>query len=102
MMRGSLGSMKLLHSIGSVALMRGANAAPASSQRPSARQRLPIIDMHVHAFGWDPMGNPPPPNIVTRKVPSARTDKEFMDAVLAELKRYNIVKAVARGPTQHV
>ena len=48
------------------------------------------------------MGNPPPPNIVTGKVPTARTDKEFMDAVLAELRRYNVVKAVAGGPRPHV
>lgn len=94
--------MKLLQPIGLCAVLLCAHATAASSQRPSARQRLPIIDMHVHAFGWDHMGNPPPPNIVTRKVPTARTDKEFMDAVLAELKRYNIVKAVAGGPPQHV
>ena len=30
------------------------------------------------------------------------TDKEAMDATLAELKRYNVVKAVAGGPRQHV
>ena len=58
--------------------------------------------MHIHAFGWDHMGNPPPPNRSTGKVPSARTDKEAMDATLAELKRYNVVKAVAGGPRQHV
>jgi len=50
--------------------------------------------MHIHATGWDHFGNPPPPNPISAKVPTARTDKEFMDATLAELKRYNIVKAV--------
>jgi predicted TIM-barrel fold metal-dependent hydrolase len=58
--------------------------------------------MHVHAFGWDHSGNPPPPNRVTGKVPAARTDKEALAATLAELKRYNVVKAVAGGPREHV
>lgn len=94
--------MKVLHLTGLLALLLGASTNAASSQQPSARQRLPIIDMHLHAFGWDHMGNPPPPNIVTRRVPTARTDKEFMDAVLAEMKRHNVVKAVAGGPRPHV
>jgi predicted TIM-barrel fold metal-dependent hydrolase len=94
--------MTVLHLTGVFALLLCAGANPALTQQVSARQRLPIIDMHVHAFGWDHMGNPPPPNIVTHKVPSARTDKEFMDAVLAELKRHNVVKSVAGGPREHV
>lgn len=94
--------MKVLESIGLFVLLLCVGANPALNHRSSARQQLPIIDMHVHAFGWDHMGNPPPPNIVTGKVPTARTDKEYMDAVLAELKRHNVVKAVAGGPRQHV
>ena len=65
------------------------------AQGPSQRPKLPIIDMHLHAFGFDEYGNPPPPNEVTGKLPTARTDKEAMDASLTALKRYNIVKAVA-------
>ena len=94
--------MKIRHLTGVFALLLCACTQAAWTQQPSARQRLPIIDMHVHAFGWDHMGDPPPPNIVTRKVPTARTDREFMDAVLAELKRHNVVKAVAAGPRPHV
>ena len=94
--------MKVLHLTGLFAVLLCAGANAGLTQQPSARQRLPIIDMHVHAFGWDDMGNPPPPNLVTGKVPPARTDKEFMDAVLAELRRYNVVKAVAGGPRPHV
>jgi len=58
--------------------------------------------MHIHAFSWDHQGNPPPPNPVTGKVPTARTNKEAMEASLAELKRYNVVRAVAGGPREHV
>jgi predicted TIM-barrel fold metal-dependent hydrolase len=65
-------------------------------------RRPPIIDVHIHAFGWDHQGNPPPPNPLTGKVPAARTDKDFMDAVLAELRRFNVVKVVAGGPRPHV
>jgi hypothetical protein len=94
--------MKLVHSIASLVLLLGVSANQVFSQQLSAPQRPPIIDMHIHATGWDHGGNPPPPNPLTGKVPAARTDKEFMDATLAELRRYNIVKAVAGGPREHV
>ena len=93
--------MNAFHATGRLVLLVCVSASPALTQQPSAR-RLPIIDMHVHAFGWDHQGNPPPPNNVTGKVPTARTDRELMDAVLAELKRHNVVKAVAGGPRHHV
>jgi len=89
-----------LRAVGLAVLCISANEA--LSRQPSAPQPPPIIDMHVHATGWDHSGNPPPPNPKTGRVPTSRTDKEFMDATLAELKRYNIVKAVAGGPRAHV
>ena len=94
--------MKVIRSITSLALLLLVGAGQASPQQPPAPQRLPIIDMHIHATSWDHQGNPPPPNPLTGKVPTARTDKEAMDATLAELRRYNIVKAVAGGPREHV
>lgn len=72
------------------------------AQRRADRPAPPIIDMHLHAFGFDEFGNPPPPNEITGKPPTARTDKEAMEAVLAAMKRYNIVKAVASGPLEDV
>ena len=72
------------------------------AQRRPDRPKPPIIDMHLHAFGFDEYGNPPPANEITGKRPSARTDKEAMEAVLAAMKRYNIVKAVASGPLEDV
>lgn len=56
--------------------------------------RPPIIDMHMHTFQWDVLGDPPPPNQVTGVVPPARTDREAMEAYLEDMERYNIVKAV--------
>jgi uncharacterized protein len=94
--------MKFVHPIASMVLLLALSPLQAFSQQPAALQRLPIIDMHLHATGWDHGGNPPPPNPLSGKVPTARTDKQFMEATLAELKRYNIVKAVAGGPREHV
>jgi predicted TIM-barrel fold metal-dependent hydrolase len=74
----------------------------AQAQSQSQRTRPPIIDMHLHAFGFDEYGNPPPPNEVTGKLPTARTDREAWEASLAAMKRHNIVKAVASGPLEDV
>jgi len=57
----------------------------------------PIIDMHMHMYQWNKYGNPPEPNMITGKVPAARTDNQAVDAYLAEMKRYNIVLAVGSG-----
>ena len=78
------------------------SAGHALAQQSSMTRRPPIIDVHIHAFGWDHQGNPPSPNPLTGKVPAARTDKALMDAVLAELRRFNVVKVVAGGRRQHV
>lgn len=67
-----------------------------------ARDRGPIIDMHLHAFGFDEYGNPPPPNEITGKVPDARSDEAALRASLDELKKNNVVLAVASGPLADV
>ncbi|HEX8143777.1 MAG TPA: amidohydrolase family protein [Pyrinomonadaceae bacterium] len=58
-------------------------------------QRLPIIDVHMHAHTADRFGKAGIPNPVTGKPSSAVTDEAILRATLAEMKRYNIVKAVA-------
>ena len=75
---------------------------PGLAQRKVQRPKLPIIDIHLHAFGFDEFGNPSPPNEITGKRPNARTDKEALEASLAALKLYNITKAVASGPLEDV
>ena len=94
--------MKVSCRLASLALLLLVAADHASPQQPPTPQRPPIIDMHIHAFSWNHQGNPPPPNPMTGKVPAARTDKEAMEALLAELRRYNVVRAVAGGPREHV
>src|SRR4029453_19491528 len=89
--------MKVTCPLVSLALLLLVAADHASPQQPPTPKRPPIIDVHIHAFSWDHQGNPPPPNPVTGKVPAARTNKEAMEASLAELRRYNVVRAVAGG-----
>src|SRR5918995_1241665 len=94
--------MKVIRPLTSLALLLLVAADHTSTQQPPTPQRPPIIDMHIHAFSWNHQGNPPPPNPMTGKVPAASTDKEAMEASLAELRRYNVVRAVAGGPREHV
>jgi predicted TIM-barrel fold metal-dependent hydrolase len=65
------------------------------SRRPS------IIDMHLHAFRLAD-GSPPPENPVTGRPSIAKTAEELRSASLAELERYNVVKAVTSGPAETV
>ncbi|HSD16603.1 MAG TPA: amidohydrolase family protein [Thermomonas sp.] len=67
-----------------------------------AQNREPIIDMHLHAFGFDEFGNPPPPNEVTGQVPRARTDDAAMSATLDAMRKHNVVMALASGPLPDV
>ena len=94
--------MKFIRPLASLALLLLIGADHAFSQQRPSPQRTPIIDMHIHAFSWDHQGNPPPPNPMTGKLPAARTDKEAMEASLSELRRYNVVRAVAGGRSEHV
>ncbi len=58
---------------------------------------FPIIDMHMHMFQWNKYGDPPAPNLITAKVPAARSNTEAIEAHIAEMDRYNIVLAVGSG-----
>ena len=71
----------------------------ALSWSAEAKDRLPFIDMHMHAHGVERFGSAAPPNPVTGKPSAAVTDEVLVRASLAEMKRYNIVKAVACGAT---
>lgn len=68
----------------------------------AAVQRGPIIDMHLHAFGFDEYGDPPPANEISGKIPAARTDAAAMAASLDAMKKHGVVLAVASGPIEQV
>jgi predicted TIM-barrel fold metal-dependent hydrolase len=74
---------------------------PAAAQTSIDSRRPPIIDMHLHAYRLDD-GEPPEVNPITGQPSAARTSAELRDMTLAELERYNIVKAVTSGPPETV
>jgi predicted TIM-barrel fold metal-dependent hydrolase len=72
-------------------------SAPANTIK-----KLPIIDMHLHSFPIEYMSKSGIPNPVTGRPSAALSDDELMRATLKEMRRYNIVKAVASGPLEVV
>lgn len=73
-------------------------AGPSKAQRP----RPPIIDMHLHAQAADQFGAPGTPNPATGKPSLATTDEAIRKASLAQLERYNVVRAVTSGQPEFV
>ncbi len=59
-------------------------------------ERLPIIDVHLHAYPAD-MAIPAIANPATGKAMTVKTGAEHLAACLAEMKKYNIVKGVVSG-----
>jgi len=74
---------------------------PAMCQTRIEGQRLPIIDMHLHAYAVGEE-NASAVNPATGRPSTAKTSTELRDMSLAELKRYNVVKAVTSGPGETV
>ncbi len=74
-----------------VAMLFSVNGAFA--QQPDTDHQ-PIIDIHMHTYQWNRYGDPPPPNYISRQIPTAKTDIEAIEAYIAEMDRYNIVLAV--------
>ncbi len=60
------------------------------------QMREPIIDVHLHAYPADE-AIPDIANPANGKKPGVKTGEEHRQAVLAELKRLNIVKGVVSG-----
>ena len=67
-------------------------AAPAQSNEQS---RPPIIDVHVHAYAKDERWALKVPNPRSGQPMTATTEQAHMQATFAEMKKYNIVKAIA-------
>jgi len=77
----------------------------ASADRPAQgneQNRPPIIDVHVHAYAGDDRWTDKVPNPLTGQPMTAATEKTHMQATLAEMKKYNIVKAVVSNDHQAV
>ena len=74
--------------------------SPVSS--PQNTEPYPIIDMHMNIFQWNKYGDPPPPNRITGKIPTARSNIEVIEDYIAEMDRYNIVLTVGSGELEMV
>ena len=77
-----------------------ASALTASAQ--NTRQEPPIIDVHLHAYHQDARWARKVPNPRTGHPMTATTEQAHMQATLAEMKKYNIVKAVVSSDYQAV
>lgn len=75
-----------------------ASAAPAQK---SEQNRPPIIDVHMHAYAKAESWTDKVPNPLTGQPMTATTEQAHMQATLAEMKKYNIVKAVVSAPVNN-
>lgn len=71
--------------------------ASTSLAQNSAQRHLPIIDVHAHAMAKDPRWDQKTANPITGQAMVATNEQAHMQATLAEMKKYNIVKAVVSG-----
>ena len=76
--------------------------APLVRAQESGRNRLPVIDVHVHVYAADDRWTHKVPNPLTGLPMTATTEQAHMQATLAEMKKYNIVKAVVSNDYQVV
>lgn len=66
----------------------------ATSIVTNAQTRLPIIDVHMHAYSKDPRWDHKVGNPITGRAMTATNEQLHMRETLAEMKKYNIVKAL--------
>ena len=78
-----------VHSLILLALL----ASTALAQN-NAQTRRPVIDVHMHAYGKDPRWDHKVANPITGQAMTATNEQAHMQATFAEMKKYNIVKAI--------
>jgi hypothetical protein len=76
-------------------------AWPALAQKPEST-RPPIVDVHVHLYAKDDRWTHQVPNPVTGQPMTATTEEAHRQATLAEMKKHNVVKAVASNSYEAV
>lgn len=67
-----------------------------------AQERLPIIDMHLHAYPVVQVGDQGLPNPVTGRPALSASDAALLRNTLAEMKKHGIILGVASGAPSHV
>lgn len=87
-------------SAGAAAMSMVSINASEMGSRPAAdstaTRKLPIIDVHMHAYPAD-TALPSLPNPVTGKPTGLRDGEAHLQACLAEMKRLNVVKGIVSG-----
>jgi hypothetical protein len=76
--------------------------APAAPAQKNEQNRPPVIDVHMHAYAKDERWTHKVPNPLTGQPMAATTEQAHMQATLAEMKKYNIVKGVVSNDYQAV
>lgn len=74
--------------------------SPAAVAQKSQQDRPSVIDVHVHSYAKDERWTSKTPNPVTGQAMTAMTEEAHMQASLAEMKKYNIVKAFVSNDYQ--
>jgi predicted TIM-barrel fold metal-dependent hydrolase len=62
--------------------------------QPNAQASAPIIDVHMHAYAKDPRWDHKVRNPITEQAMTATNEQSHMRETFAEMKKYNIVKAL--------
>jgi uncharacterized protein len=62
--------------------------------QPNAQASAPIIDVHMHAYAKDPRWDHKVRNPITGQAMTATNEQSHMRETFAEMKKYNIVKAL--------
>lgn len=62
-----------------------------------AESRMPVIDMHIHAFEGDWTAENAPINPATKKPSAASTGSALMTETLAYMDRYNVTRGIVSG-----
>ena len=95
-MRTQLHVWILLTLFASTALAQSNSPAqPNASSQSNAQTRAPVIDVHMHAFAKDPRWDHKVGNPITGREIISTNEQAHMRETLAEMKKYNVVKAVA-------
>jgi hypothetical protein len=87
-----------MRAVGVVTLIAVAASPDLSFSQASAearqQKRLPIIDVHVHAYEKNERWTQRVPNPITGQPMTATTEQAHMEASFAEMKKYHVVKAI--------
>jgi predicted TIM-barrel fold metal-dependent hydrolase len=92
------GLMLLLLTMGAAAFMALGTVHLARFDRAPR----PLIDAHMHMFGWNVYGDPPEANLITGMPPAARSDAEVIRDYVATMDEHNIVLAIGSGPLETI